>query len=458
MAVMRDPTLNPAAATNRRRQFTPPVSGGTAVSVPPIQPPAGSVPNDDTPGWGNTPDYFPDGFPGPKDPNYTPTPSPKAKPTYAPVQGFDFEKINGTKPYDSASKYSDALRTFSAGLGSGVKLGRNALQGMIDYAHANGFTGAKAVGDDKIDFGDGNGPIDVIQSNGSIWFQNGDDRFGDGGAGIQTMPGGMTNQEAENPNWEGTGMTEREWRMRYPVPGAPPGTSTPTPGGGGGGGTPGTPGTPNLDLKTVLSNIFNKGGDFNQNIVDQRVGSAQDDLLRQRSSQKKSNQSELASRGLLGDGAEYKANASLDQDIDSAYANQVGDIYSNESQNADSRMMQALQISAGMTAAEAQNAVDMYRAQSDNQIGMGGLDVQRMLGMGNLALGNRNAGINERLGMGGLALGNAQNQTNYTLGMGRLGLDRDTLMQTIRSGNSDDLIRLLQLLMQGAGTTSGGHI
>jgi hypothetical protein len=119
-------------------------------------------------------------------------------PTYAPIQGFDFGKLSGTKAYDSKEKYSDAVRNFSQALGSGVQVGRNNLGGAVDYAHAHGLGGAKAVGDDKIDFGDGAGPIDVVKSDGSIWFQNGPDRLGPA-AGAQGAA-----QGAAHPSFAGS--------------------------------------------------------------------------------------------------------------------------------------------------------------------------------------------------------------------------------------------------------------
>lgn len=112
-----------------------------------------------------------------------PAPAPGAAPaagSYGAIQGFDTGKLNDTG-YSSA-KYTPAVKAFSAALGSGVQLSRNGQAPMVDYLKTNGFPNAVAVGDDKIDFGDGNGPIDVVQQNGSIWFQNGQDRFGAAGA------------------------------------------------------------------------------------------------------------------------------------------------------------------------------------------------------------------------------------------------------------------------------------
>lgn len=110
---------------------------------------------------------------------------------YAAIPGFDLEKLNGTKPYDSAEKYSDAVRLFSRGLGAGVPISRNNLGPMVDYAHANGFPNAFAVGDDKIDW-DGPGglpPDDLIRSDGLIVFQHGSDAQ-QGGGGVPNGPVG----------------------------------------------------------------------------------------------------------------------------------------------------------------------------------------------------------------------------------------------------------------------------
>jgi hypothetical protein len=94
---------------------------------------------------------------------------------YAPIPGFDLGKLNGTIPYDSAAKYSPAVRTFSRMLGAGVTPSRGNLGPSIAWLQANGFPNAKAVGDDKIDFGDGNLPADVIRSDGLVVFQHGTD-------------------------------------------------------------------------------------------------------------------------------------------------------------------------------------------------------------------------------------------------------------------------------------------
>lgn len=122
---------------------------------------------------------------------------------YGDIQGFDSGKL-GDASYSSA-KYDPAVRAFSAYIGTGGAVGRNNLQGAVDYAKKNGFANAQVVGDDKIDFGDGNGPIDVVQSNGSIWFQNGADRLGGGGGGATGAGGSGTGTGGAGAVGGGTG-------------------------------------------------------------------------------------------------------------------------------------------------------------------------------------------------------------------------------------------------------------
>lgn len=129
---------------------------------------------------------------------------PAAAPSWSPgakagqkvtLLGFDSGKLEDPGSGSAAgSKYTGAAKAFYNGLKQDVGLSRGGLDNMTNYLKANGFGNAKAVGDDKIDFGDGNGPVDVIRSDGQIVFQNttgnptweGQYGHGDGGA----APGG----------------------------------------------------------------------------------------------------------------------------------------------------------------------------------------------------------------------------------------------------------------------------
>jgi len=90
---------------------------------------------------------------------------------FAPIQGFDFGKLTNLS-YQSP-KYSPAVRAFSEALFAlkpDAASSRDNLGSIVDYVKQRGFPNAAAVGDDKIDFGDGVGPIDVITSSQQWWF------------------------------------------------------------------------------------------------------------------------------------------------------------------------------------------------------------------------------------------------------------------------------------------------
>ena len=92
---------------------------------------------------------------------------------FAPIPGFSTAKLNDTS-YVNA-KYTPAVRVFSQGLtelGLDAQTSRGNLAPMVDYAKQHGFPDAKSVSDDQIDFGDSNGPIDVITEGGTWWFHN----------------------------------------------------------------------------------------------------------------------------------------------------------------------------------------------------------------------------------------------------------------------------------------------
>lgn len=75
------------------------------------------------------------------------------------LDGFDTTKLND--PTYESSKYTKALRQFTASI-NGKPPTTDSLNALVAEAKANGFPNAKVSGKDTIDYGDGNGPIDVI--------------------------------------------------------------------------------------------------------------------------------------------------------------------------------------------------------------------------------------------------------------------------------------------------------
>jgi hypothetical protein len=207
------------------------------------------------------------------------------------------------------------------------------------------------------------------------------------------------------------------------------------------------------DVASQLAKLFPNGA-FNQGLVNSRVSSANDAIERARKSRMATNKATLADRGILEQAAPTMNR--MDEDLFDMQAGAVRDIHADESRAADSRMMQALTTAAGLTTDQAKLVIDRFRAENDNKLGMGRLNLDTELGRGELALGNRNSGITERLGLGNLALGNLNAVNDYNLGLGNLTLGGDRLNADIERGDSQDLIDLLRIYMGGAQTTTGG--
>ncbi len=106
--------------------------------------------------------------------------------------GFDPGKLNSDY---SNTKYSPAAK-FTAQASQMMPIQRGNLQDFVGLAQSQGFKDAKLVGDDKVDFGDGNGPIDIIRADGQPVFQNTtgngqwEAQYGHGGGGASSDGGG----------------------------------------------------------------------------------------------------------------------------------------------------------------------------------------------------------------------------------------------------------------------------
>lgn len=206
-------------------------------------------------------------------------------------------------------------------------------------------------------------------------------------------------------------------------------------GSGGGGGGPQMvenslpPGDPDWSrkLKDSLAGLF-PGGAYNQDVVNRRTENARQDLERFNSSKKANNRAYLADRGLIGSGPEATEAFSREEGIADRYTQAASGIYADESENADSRMMQALALATGMSADEAAQAIQLFRAKNDFT-----------------------------LGQGNLALGNSRNTNDYNLGLANYGLNRDQALWQMDNGDTDQLIELIKTLMGGADISSGGH-
>src|SRR5438477_6097375 len=87
---------------------------------------------------------------------------------YQPMLGFDYVKLN--TPSHTTPKYVFARATQDVDLAWDRASRSAGLQKIVDYVKQNGYANAKVDGKDSIDFGDGNGSIDVLTGDGTWWW------------------------------------------------------------------------------------------------------------------------------------------------------------------------------------------------------------------------------------------------------------------------------------------------
>jgi hypothetical protein len=207
------------------------------------------------------------------------------------------------------------------------------------------------------------------------------------------------------------------------------------------------------EIMGELKKLFPDGA-FNQDVVNRRTENASETIGRQLKSRNQTNRAALADRGLIGSGPEITAQNRAEQGSQDAFTNAVSGIYADESNNADQRMMQALQLATGLSGQDAQFALDAYNASTNRGLGQGNYG----LGLGNLALGNKNADNSFTLGLGNLALGNLTAGNNYSLGLGQLGVDRDKMQIDANNTDTQNLIDAINYLIQTGKISAGGYI
>jgi hypothetical protein len=87
---------------------------------------------------------------------------------YQPMLGFDYTKLND--PGHTTPKYVFARATQDLDFAWDRASRSAGLQNVADYAKAHGYPDTKVTGDDTMDFGDGNGDIDVLTGDGQWWW------------------------------------------------------------------------------------------------------------------------------------------------------------------------------------------------------------------------------------------------------------------------------------------------
>lgn len=87
---------------------------------------------------------------------------------YQAMLGFDYGKLNN--PAHTTPKYVFARATQDVPLSFDRPSRSAGLQQLADYVKTHGYPNVTVTGDDTMDFGDGNGDIDVLTSDGQWWW------------------------------------------------------------------------------------------------------------------------------------------------------------------------------------------------------------------------------------------------------------------------------------------------
>mgnify|MGYP000887062562 FL=1 len=200
------------------------------------------------------------------------------------------------------------------------------------------------------------------------------------------------------------------------------------------------------DIMSRLNDLMNKGGAFNKDLVNNQIESARENLEASRTGQMDQIAAELADRGLIGSGENINALTRMGTELGKTNATNVRDIYSNEMKNASDRYAQALSLATGMSIEDAKNAVAMAGIQSSanvaysdqalrRELGLGQLNLDTMLGLGNLDVARFNA-----------QTGRNNSEYNYDLGLGGLSNQSDS--------NQVDILRILSEIFKNS---QGGY-
>jgi hypothetical protein len=96
------------------------------------------------------------------------TPAESTQVVYRSMLGFDYTKLN--TPSHTTPKYVFARATQDLDFAWDRPSRSEGLARIAEYAKSHGYPNTTVVGDDKLNFGDGHGNIDVLTGDGQWWW------------------------------------------------------------------------------------------------------------------------------------------------------------------------------------------------------------------------------------------------------------------------------------------------
>lgn len=184
-------------------------------------------------------------------------------------------------------------------------------------------------------------------------------------------------------------------------------------------------------LRDKIDQIM-QGGQFDQALVDKRIIGAREGAAGAFQGQLADARNALAAQGLLSapgvqQGSEADTISRIAQGTSGDLSNTISGVVNNEVQASDARMMQAFQLATGLAQSDAQNILQ--------------------------AIGT---GTNRQQMFANIALQTLSENRQWNEFLATQGLNRDMLANQVQSGQIDQMIKLLQLFMEGANTAAGG--
>lgn len=232
--------------------------------------------------------------------------------------------------------------------------------------------------------------------------------------------------------------------------------------GGGGGGVPGggVPSAPSagprVDINSIIQSLLDPS--TNAARVNSRVGQSRDALERQRHAETDTLSSQLADRGLMGQGPEASSLERLDERLGSQFGDTVAGIQSDESARSDDQLIKVLALATGLTTDQAANEIAKYNAETNRALGAESNATNRAGVMGNLALGEGRLNLDTMLGSGNLALDNLHEIDTNNINVADFGLRRDLGLAGVQNTNIEQILELIRIMSGTAGQSAGGAV
>jgi len=346
--------------------------------------------------------------------------------TYQQYAGWDTGKLND--PNHQTTKYNFMRTVQQLGIPANSP---GVLNAVADYMRNHGYPGTQVVGRDKIDFGDGFGPIDVVvgsQTSNPSWGWGNVGASGAGAAAGVVMP-------------PGSGPTMPQGGGSVPQVGAG-GGDAPAAGGGN-------------DLMNSFMDYINRSGmsEFGQGLQNMLLGALQGTdpntnrrfenavelANRARRSQINNMRGQLADRGLLSlpgqpQGMEAQGLGRIEEAIAPEFARAIRDI-----SVAEGDRWQAL-MNMGLNTA---------RQSEGNMLGA-------LTGAGQYGLGLRGQDLEQQQFQANLALQYLQSDRNFQQFLAQQGLSIQQLQWEMMNGDRQYALAVIQQGLNAAGTGEGG--